>query len=115
MDERDYKAMNEELNQPSCLGAVSGSHYVNIFFTWFLFFDEEEVMQTGLEVSFRQFNGIPITYKFNSLKRIRSDNWVKKFVKTEISDLSNAKLKAIRKQGNYYVPTIIYAMSDDFR
>ena len=23
MDERDYKAMNEELNQPSCLGAVS--------------------------------------------------------------------------------------------
>lgn len=22
MDERDYKAMNEELNQPSCLGAV---------------------------------------------------------------------------------------------
>lgn len=25
MDERDYKAMNEELNQTSCLGAVSGS------------------------------------------------------------------------------------------
>ena len=25
MDERDYKAMNEELNQPSCLGGVSGS------------------------------------------------------------------------------------------
>lgn len=24
MDERDHKAMNEELNQPSCLGAVSG-------------------------------------------------------------------------------------------
>lgn len=28
MDERDYKAMNEELNQPSCLGAVSGSRLV---------------------------------------------------------------------------------------
>ena len=28
MDERDHKAMNEELNQPSCLGAVrcSASH-----------------------------------------------------------------------------------------
>lgn len=25
MDERDHKAMNEELNQPSLLGAVSGS------------------------------------------------------------------------------------------
>ena len=25
MDERDHKAMNEELNRPSCLGAVSGS------------------------------------------------------------------------------------------
>ena len=25
MDERDHKAMNEELNQPSCLGAVIGS------------------------------------------------------------------------------------------
>jgi hypothetical protein len=25
MDERDYKAMNEELSQPSWLGAVSGS------------------------------------------------------------------------------------------
>jgi hypothetical protein len=25
MDERDHKAMNEELNQPSCLGAGSGS------------------------------------------------------------------------------------------
>jgi len=25
MDERDHKIMNEELNQPSCLGAVSGS------------------------------------------------------------------------------------------
>jgi len=23
MDERDYKAMNEELNQPPCLGTVS--------------------------------------------------------------------------------------------
>ncbi len=105
----------ENESQPSCLGAVSGSHYVNIFFTWFLFLDEEDVMQTGLEVSFRQSNGIPITYKFNGLKRIGSDNWVKKFVKTEISDLSNAKLKATRKQGDYYVPTIIYAMSDDFR
>ena len=29
MDERDYKAMNEELNQPSCLGAVS-SRFVNV-------------------------------------------------------------------------------------
>jgi hypothetical protein len=28
MDERDHKAMNEELNQPSCLGAVSGSYVV---------------------------------------------------------------------------------------
>ena len=28
MDERDYKAMNEELSQPSCLGAVSGSYVV---------------------------------------------------------------------------------------
>ena len=27
MDERDHKAMNEELNQPSCLGAVSGSTF----------------------------------------------------------------------------------------
>ena len=26
MDERDYKAMNEELNQPSCLGAVRRSY-----------------------------------------------------------------------------------------
>jgi hypothetical protein len=26
MDERDYKAMNEELNQPSCLGAVMLSY-----------------------------------------------------------------------------------------
>lgn len=25
MDERDHKAMNEELNQPSCLGAVMAS------------------------------------------------------------------------------------------
>ena len=25
MEERDHKAMNEELNQPSCLGAVSAS------------------------------------------------------------------------------------------
>ena len=28
MDERDYKAMNEELNQPSCLGAVISSAFV---------------------------------------------------------------------------------------
>lgn len=28
MDKRDHKAMNEELNQPSCLGAVSGSYVV---------------------------------------------------------------------------------------
>ncbi len=28
MDERDHKAMNEELNQPSCLGDVSGSYVV---------------------------------------------------------------------------------------
>ena len=109
------KTSLENERQPSCLGAVSGSHYVTIFFTWFLFLDEEDVMQTGLEVSFRQFNGIPITYKFNGLKRIRSNNWVKKFVKTEITDLSNSKLKAIRKQTDYYVPTIIYAMSDDYR
>lgn len=30
MDERDYKAMNEELNQPSCLGDVIGSIYTYI-------------------------------------------------------------------------------------
>ena len=99
----------------SDLGAVSRSHYVNIFFIWFLYLDEQEVMQTGLELSFRQSNQVPITYKFNGLKRIRSDNWVKKFIKTEIPDLSNSKLKAIRKQTDYYMPTIIYAMSDDFR
>ena len=109
------KSLLEAESQPSCLGVVSGSHYVNIFFTWFLYLDEQEVMQTGLEVSFRQFNGTPITYRFNGLKRIRSDNWVKKFVKTEIPDLSKYKLKAIRKQTDYYVPTIIYAMLDDFR
>ena len=109
------KSLLEAESQPSCLGVVSGSHYVNIFFTWFLYLDEQEVMQTGLEVSFRQFNGTPITYRFNGLKRIRSDNWVKKFVKTEIPDLSKSKLKAIRKQTDYYVPTIIYAMLDDFR
>ena len=28
MDERDYKAMNEERNQPSCLGAVSNRLYI---------------------------------------------------------------------------------------
>ena len=28
MDERDHKTMNAELNQPSCLGAVSGSYIV---------------------------------------------------------------------------------------
>ena len=87
--------------------------YVNVFFTWYLFLDEEEVMQTGLELSFRQFNGIPITYNFKGLKKIRSDNWVKRFVKSEILDLSDSRLKVIRKQTDYYVPTIIYAMSDD--
>ena len=34
MDERDYKAMNEELNQPSCLGAVSGSFLGWLFPKW---------------------------------------------------------------------------------
>lgn len=28
MDERDHKAMNEELNQPSCLGAVSSCFFL---------------------------------------------------------------------------------------
>ena len=30
MDERDHKAMNEELNQPSCLGAVIRSFPDNV-------------------------------------------------------------------------------------
>lgn len=30
MDERDYKAMNEELNQPSCLSAVSSVEWLVI-------------------------------------------------------------------------------------
>ena len=30
MDERDHKAMNEELNQPSCLGAVMRSAFAVI-------------------------------------------------------------------------------------
>jgi hypothetical protein len=34
MDERDHKAMNEELNQPSCLGAVV-SRFGN-FLYWFI-------------------------------------------------------------------------------
>jgi hypothetical protein len=34
MDERDHKAMNEELNQPSCLGAVSGQ--LVDFLTWYI-------------------------------------------------------------------------------
>ncbi len=41
MDERDHKAMNEELNQPSCLVAVSGSAFWNDdkvidFVNWYL-------------------------------------------------------------------------------
>lgn len=32
MDERDHKAMNDELNQPSCLGAVSGSFLSDLNF-----------------------------------------------------------------------------------
>jgi hypothetical protein len=31
MDERDNKAMNEELNQPSCLGAVISRYDSNVF------------------------------------------------------------------------------------
>jgi hypothetical protein len=42
MDERDYKAMNEELNQPSCLGAVSGSFPVKDTYT------KEEVKKIAL-------------------------------------------------------------------
>ena len=42
MDERDYKAMNEELNQPSCLGAVSGSFPIKETYT------KEEVKKIAL-------------------------------------------------------------------
>ena len=104
------KSLLQAENQPSCLDAVSSSRYVKIFFTWLYFIDDKEILRTSLEVSFRQFNGNPISYTFSNLKGMKSDKWVKKFVKTQISDLSNSKLKAISKQGNYYVPTILYAM-----
>ena len=42
MDERDHKAMNEELNQPSCLGAVSSR--LNVYeYIWSKVFPNEEL------------------------------------------------------------------------
>jgi len=36
MDERDYKAMNEELNQPSCGSAFWNDNKVIEFVNWYL-------------------------------------------------------------------------------
>jgi hypothetical protein len=102
---------NNEIN--ICIsGSVKNIPIINIFFTWRLYLDKDERVQTILEVSFRQWNGQAICYKFEGIKRMRSDEWVKKFVKSNIADLKNKKLKAIRKQGDYYVPTILYALGD---
>jgi len=46
MDERDYKAMNEELNQPSYLGAVSR----RLFLVTFLGKDERGEIVKGIEI-----------------------------------------------------------------
>lgn len=41
MDERDHKAMNEELNQPSFLGAVP---FLNVYeYIWLKVFPNEEL------------------------------------------------------------------------
>jgi hypothetical protein len=105
------ESVNNEINF-CCSGAVSNKKCVNIFFTWGLYLNEIDTLpDTILEISYRQWNRVPITYKFN-VKRMRSDNWVKKFAKANISNLSNSRLKAIRKQGDYYVPTILYAIGD---
>ena len=42
MDERNHKAMNEELNQPSCLGDVSSR--LNVYeYIWSKVFTNEEL------------------------------------------------------------------------
>ena len=42
MDERNHKAMNEELNQPSCLGAVRSR--LNVYeYIWSKVFPNEEL------------------------------------------------------------------------
>jgi hypothetical protein len=87
--------------------------YIKVFFTWYLLLkNEDKIPSTCLEISFIQWNGKPICYKFEDIKRMRSDEWVKKYLKLNIAYLKDKKLKAIRKQENYYFPTILYALGD---
>jgi hypothetical protein len=84
---------------------------LNVFYIWYSFIDEEERLQFVLEFSFRQSNGNTISYKYEGM-RIRSDNWVKKFIKLQIPDLSKHRIKLINTNKEYYVPTIFNAMAD---
>ena len=104
-------SINNEINFIAT-GVVRNTPIIKVFFTWYLILVKDKIPYTCLEVSFKQWNGEPICYKFEYLKRIRSDDWVKKYLKSKIAYLTNKKLKAIRKQGDYYKPTIIYAIMD---
>jgi hypothetical protein len=85
----------------------------NVFYIWYLYDDVEGIMQTGLELSFRNSFGDPICYNFKELRRISSDDWIKKYIKKNIPYLNTCRIKLISKQSDFYVPTIIYAMSND--
>lgn len=64
MDERDYKAMNEELNQPSCLGAVISSCDCLIGFI-----SGDKVSKSTIEYEVKSISNMMLKYKeYNMLK-----------------------------------------------
>jgi hypothetical protein len=88
-----------------------------IFYLWALYSDENGIMRTVLEISFKQKSGEPIMWTFKDPDlRIRSDNWIKKYIKNRVPELKNFRIKLISTQihqSNYYKPTILFALSED--
>lgn len=72
-----------------------------VFYRWCIFMDEKERMQTMLEIAYQKMGTIyckQITEE-NTL-RIRTDKWVKKYLKKNESGLADGRIKLISKNND---------------
>jgi len=86
----------------------------NVFYGLYAYWDDNEILQYDLEISFVNKDEKPIMHKFHKIdKFLSSSQLIKKYIKNRIPELKTQriKLKCVPEK-SFYVPAIIYAIAN---
>lgn len=92
-----------------------GRTTVNVFFNWFMYLENEDdlIPQWGLQAAYLSRLGHPNHRIFQPVKTIRSNGWVRKFLKNEIPEISQCRLRVHCVTGSNIGPVWIWAVIND--